>query len=569
MRIIRITFVALGLLITALLALGWRCYDLQQLKSHQYADRFASQRLLRTSKYPQRGAILDSRGRVLAASNSSKVIFADSVIITDANDTAKKLASIVNIHTSDIFESIIHADALRPRILADANEWQCSQARKIYGIGVESRWVRYYPTGRLMANIIGFVSPPPFSRGLEGIEFQYDDKLSGTPACNVFYKDVHRRPIRPKEINGSPVDGYGLVLTIDATIQKFVRDELVKQYEAYEAESAVAVVAVPQTGEILAMVSLPDFDPADVCRTDPNLFVSGAVIDGFEPGSIIKPVVMAIAMDAGEVRKRETIFCENGTYGGRGSGFGTIHEYRKPFGDLTPKEILINSSNIGMAKIGQRLGAQKLYDGLRMFGFGKTVDIELPCASRALGQLREPEFWTGYSITRVPYGQEISVTAMQLIRAYCILGNGGKLVEPYLVKAIVDSDGKTVKINHPTPPVAYVVKPEIAKWIISDAMAAVVNEGTGKRAKLEKWQVFGKTGTANIYDPAIRTYSDTDYIASFICGAPAENPEIIVLVSIRKPNKKLGNGYTGGVVASPVAAKIIEKTLTYLEKLKI
>lgn len=568
MRITGITVTVLFLLIASLLALGGRCFDLQHLRSEQYADRSANQRLLRTSRYPQRGVILDSRGRVVAGSNEIQVVFADSVVIKDPNETATRLASIARVHTLDIFDKIVRSDDLRPQIIPDANESQCSQARKIHGVGVETRWIRYYPTGRLMANIVGFVSPPPFSRGLEGIEFRFDEQLSGSPSSSVFYKDVYRRPIRPKEQIGSLSDGVGVVLTIDTTIQKFVRDALLERIEEYRAESGIAVVARAQTGEILAMVSLPDFDPAETSATDPNLFVSSAVIDAFEPGSIMKPLVIAIALDIGALRKSETIFCENGTYGGRGSGFGTIREYRGGFGDLTPKEILIKSSNIGMAKIGQRLGAKKLYDKLQLLGFGKPVDIELPCASRAVGQLREPSQWNEYSVTRVPYGQEISVTAMQLIRAYCTLASGGHLIEPYLVKAVVDSNGEISELKRPTPPVACVIEEDIADWIIGDAMAAVVNEGTGKRAKLEKWQVFGKTGTANIYDPALGTYSDTDYVASFISGAPAEDPEIIVLVSIRKPDKSLGKGYTGGVIASPVAAKIIEKTLTYLEKLR-
>lgn len=568
MRITGITMAVLLLMIASLFALGGRCFDLQHLRSEHYADRSANQRLLRTSRYPQRGVILDCRGRVIAGSNETQVVYADSVVIKDANEAALKLASVAKVHALDIFDKIVRSDELRPPIIADANESQCSQARKIHGVGVETRWVRYYPTGRLMANIVGFVSPPPFSRGLEGIEFQFDKELSGSSSSSVFYKDVFRRPIRPKEHTGSLSDGVGVVLTIDTTIQKFAQDELSERMEEYRAESGIAIVAQAKTGEILAMVSLPDFDPAHTAGTDPNLFVGGAVIDTFEPGSIMKPLVMAIALDVGAVRKNERIFCENGRYGGRGSGFGVIGEYRGGFGDLTPKEILIKSSNIGMAKIGQRLGAEKLCKKLKMFGFGRPVDIELPCANRAVGQLREPALWNEYSVTRVPYGQEISVTATQLIRAYCILANGGRLLEPYLVKAIVDHNGEITDLNRPTPPVAYVVEKDVADWIVGDAMAAVVNEGTGKRAKLEKWQVFGKTGTANVYDPAIHRYSETDYVASFISGAPAEDPEIIVLVSIRKPDKSLGKGYTGGVVASPVAARIIERTLTYIEKLR-
>jgi cell division protein FtsI (penicillin-binding protein 3) len=217
-----------------------------------------------------------------------------------------------------------------------------------------------------------------------------------------------------------------------------------------------------------------------------------------------------------------------------------------------------------MAKIGQRLGKDRLYKGLKLFGFGTKTGIELP--GEVDGLLRPPDTWDGYSITRIPFGQEICITSMQLVRAFCILANGGRLVRPFLVRAIVDNDGNITVLKRPPPPVGYIVKPEVAKWVVTEALTGVVNDvgGTGKRAQLEKWQVFGKTGTANIALSDSRGYSDQDYVASFIAGAPADDPAIIVLVSIRKPNRSLGKGYTGGTVASPVAAKIIEKTLTYL-----
>lgn len=169
-------------------------------------------------------------------------------------------------------------------------------------------------------------------------------------------------------------------------------------------------------------------------------------------------------------------------------------------------------------------------------------------------------------MTRIPFGQEISVTAIQMIRAFCILANGGRPVRPFVVRATIGNDGEIIKLKRPPPTIGFVISPQVARWIVSDAMVGVVNEGTGRRAKLKKWQVFGKTGTANIAKADSRGYSEKDYVASFIAGAPAEEPAVVVLVSIRKPNVSLGKGYTGGAVASPVAAKILEKTLTYLEK---
>jgi cell division protein FtsI (penicillin-binding protein 3) len=534
------------------------CFYLQHFKNDHYADLCIKQQV-QTQLQPQRGVILDCRGRVLAASNKIQTIFAEPRIIEDAKETSSELAPIVDMGAHIICQMILESrnpGFVKIKTTTDANE--CSTADGIDGIGVLSEWRRHYPMGNLAANVVGFTSLD--NRGLEGIELKYDKELSGSAAKNIFFADVNRRPIRAKQQEGILTNGKGIILTIDATIQQFARDELFKQYKNYEAEAAVAIVAEPKTGAILGMVSLPDFDPADIRTTDPNNFRSRAITDWYEPGSIIKPVVVSIALEAGVVNKTEKIFCENGNY--RGRGFGRIGEYRRGFGNLTVKEILINSSNIGMAKIGQRLGKDRLYKGLKLFGFGTRTGVELP--GEVNGLLRPAHTWDGYSITRIPFGQEICVTGMQLVRAFCILANGGRLVRPFLVRAIVDNDGNITVLKRPPPPVGYIVKPEVAKWVVSEAMVAVVNEGTGKRARLEKWKVFGKTGTANIAMSNARGYSNQDYVASFVAGAPADDPAIVVLVSIRKPNRSLGKGYTGGSVASPVAAKIIEKTLTYL-----
>jgi len=540
------------------LALGVRCFYLQYFKSNHYIDLCDKQEVY-TRIQPQRGVILDCRGRVLAASNKIQTIFAEPRSIEDAKETSSKLAPIVDIGAHIICQEILESHNpgfVKIKTTADVNE--CNAARNIFGIGVQSEWQRHYPMGNLAANVVGFTSLD--NQGLEGIELKYDKELSGSSARNIFFADVYRRPIRAKQQEGILTNGQGIILTIDATIQQFARDELYKQYKNYEAEAAVAVVAEPKTGAILAMVSLPDFDPADIRTTDPNNFRSRVITDWYEPGSIIKPVVVSIALENGVVNKTEKIFCENGNY--HGKGFGRIGEYRRGFGDLTVKEILINSSNIGMAKIGQRLGKDRLYEGLKLFGFGTKTGVELP--GEVDGLLRPANTWDGYSITRIPFGQEICVTAMQLVRAFCILANGGRLVRPFLVRAIVDNEGNITVLKRPPPPVGYIVKPEVAKWVVSQAMVAVVKEGTGKRAQLEKWKVAGKTGTANIALSNARGYSDKNYVASFVAGAPADDPAIIVLVSVRRPNRSLGKGYTGGSVAAPVAAKIIEKTLTYL-----
>jgi cell division protein FtsI/penicillin-binding protein 2 len=566
-RQLKTIVVIMSLVIVAFFALAGRCVYLQ----HNLADYYAEKCMIQQRAYlplePQRGAILDTRGRLLAASHQIRTIFAEPRIIQDPKETATRLAPVLDMGAHEICKLIV--DSNNPGYVSlkkDATVVQCEASRQVYGVGIEYDWRRQYPMGRLAAHIVGFTSRDNY--GLAGVEYTFDRDLRGRGAKHTFLVDVKRRPLAfcladEQDDNDMPIHGAGIILTLDATIQQFTREALYSQYKEFEAESAVAMVADPYTGEILAMVTLPDFDPTDsakIAQKQPELFTNRLLTDQYEPGSIIKPVVAAIALDTKVMNRYEAIFCENGNY--RGKGFGRIGEYRRGFGDLTLREILMNSSNIGMAKIGQRLGATRLYEGLTLFGFGRKVGVELP--GEAEGLLRPPSQWTGYSITRIPFGQEISVTGLQMLRAFCMLANGGRLVHPYIVKSLVRSDGMVVDMRPSTLRVGYVIKPEVAKWVVQDAMTAVVNErnGTGSRAKLAKWTVFGKTGTAQIAKDGV--YLDKAYVASFIAGAPASNPRVVVLISIRRPNVVLKKGYTGGTVAAPVAATILEKTLTYL-----
>lgn len=563
----RIAIVGLvSLLIAAFIGLGGRCYHLQTTAADHYAQLSLRQQCSYLPLEPQRGAILDCRGRVLAASNQIAIIFADPGEIEDPKETANALAPILNVGAHEICKRITESSSPRYAVLTrGADARQCDSARGLRGIGVQYGWRRHYPTARLAAHVVGYTSRD--NRGLGGIEHRFDTELRGEGAQHAFFVDVHGRPLsfcvaKGTGDNSVPINGNGIILTLDATIQQFAREELLKQYREYDAESALAIVADPRTGAILAMVSLPDFDPGDIGRANPDHFLNHVLTDQFEPGSMIKPIVASIALDTGVVNRYETIFCENGNY--RGRGFGRIGEFDKGFGDLTLQGILVNSSNIGMAKIGQRLGAERLYEGLTLFGFGKRIGFDVP--GEAEGLLRDPSTWTGYSITRIPFGQEISVTALQMVRAYCMLANDGRLVHLHLVKALVKPDGSMEDIRPPALRVGYIIKPEVAKWVITEALTAVVNEGTGRRAQLERWQVFGKTGTAQLARRDERGYEPKAYVVSFICGAPAEDPRVVVLVSIRRPNWAIQKRFTGGgAVASPVAAAILEKTMTYLE----
>jgi cell division protein FtsI/penicillin-binding protein 2 len=566
MKSIRIT-VAAGLAVIAIfVCLLGRCFYVQVYKADEYERSARRQQQAMVKETGCRGIILDARARALAASNRVDVVYVDPQVLKDPRGAAVKLAPILALPIEEVESRMTSGLSNRFRkidIVRDPKQTEAIEKLKIAGLGVQSGWQRYYTTNSLACHVVGFTDVD--GKGLAGVELQYDRDLTGSEQEEIFLADAIRRPIRLKEQKNEAKDGQSLMLTIDASIQEFARQEVVAQVKDFEAESGVAVVMDPHTGAVLAMVSWPDFDgnlaghaPADVLR-------NRVLTDPYEPGSIFKPLVVAAALDAGVITPSTIIDCEHGNY--HGKGFGTIGEYSNhAYGNMTPKEILIESSNIGMAKIGQKMGAKKLYNGLALLGIGRKTGIDLP--GEGEGVLWPSEKWTGYSVTRIPFGQEVSVTALQMIRGFCTLANDGKPVTPYVVQQWIEKDAEgqahVVKYKNPDPPTSFVVKPEVARWVVREALVGVVKEGTGKKAALKKWQVFGKTGTANIANAASRGYAE-NYIASFIGGAPAENPKVVVMVSIRKPNRKLGKGYTGGAVAAPVVGKILDRTLTYME----
>lgn len=563
--------IGIGLLLIIVFGLlSWRVFYLQYCRADTYLAQSYEGTHAHVPDLPQRGRIMDSRGRVLAASNKVLTVFIDPSQLLhwdDVMEMACLLQPILEIPAPDICD-IVHEKirSFYVPIKAGITEQERRAIRqaRLKGVGIESKWERYIPMEQLTSHIVGFIGgtddpASPDKVGLAGIERRYDSFLRGAKGHRVLLVDARRFPIGSDPQQTVEVkNGSSLVLTIDSTIQEFARSALMKQYTDYQAESATAIVMNPWNGAILAFVSLPDYNPSQFSKADPDTMRNRALTDPFEPGSIFKPIVAALALDGGFVGYDEQIYCENGNYAKYRIGEWAGHS----FGNLTVKEILTQSSNIGMAKIGQKMGKKNLYEGLRMFGFGARTGIDLPAENPGL--LKPTADWSSYTVTRIPYGHEISITAIQMIRAIAILANGGSPVMPHLVRAVTDEKGVVEQMAKKSSLAGQLIKSEVAHWIVRQALTNVVNEGTGKQAALEKWQAFGKTGTANI---AVNgRYDTTNYTASFVGGAPAENPAVVVLVSIRKPNKALGKGYSGGRVAAPVFREIMQNTLTYIEK---
>jgi len=303
------------------------------------------------------------------------------------------------------------------------------------------------------------------------------------------------------------------------------------------------------------MASVPDFNPNRFNSAGAASRTNRAIVVPYEPGSALKPIFAAAAVDAGVVGYQSEIFCEDGVYHAHRGG--RISDHGHHYGWLTLTDVVVKSSNIGMAKVGEMLGNEAMYEIARRFGFGEPTGIDLPGESG--GILRPLAKWDTYSLRRIPFGQEISTTALQVTMAFAALANGGALLQPQIVDRIVDASGRSVYEAQPSV-VRRVISPQSSAQSL-DVLRQVVERGTGRACKMDKWTSFGKTGTAQIPGPG--GYVDGAYTGSFVGGAPASRPRAVCLISIYWPDR--AKGYYGSVVAAPYVKDVLSKTLTYLD----
>jgi cell division protein FtsI (penicillin-binding protein 3) len=356
-----------------------------------------------------------------------------------------------------------------------------------------------------------------------------------------------------------PHAGRSLRLSLDLVIQSIAEEELEERCLAYDAPQGQLIVMQPHTGEILAMANYPRFDPRDLSKASPEDWRNRCVTDAFEPGSTFKPFVWSLATEGGLAEPAEIIDCTSG--GVYYSDEGRRLRDSKAMGRITWEEVLSHSSNIGMAKVAQRTDADRLHAMVSAFGFGRPTGSGLP--GEIGGLLRPAEQWTHYSMTSIPMGQEIAVTALQMVRGYATLVNGGRLVRPSILA--VDEP----MLEELTPPrsaggwsiIQRVISGETSA-LVCRAMRRSVLAGTGRRARSRLYPLFGKTGTSQIPDLVRGGYRDRAYVASFIAGAPYHAPELVVGCFIHEPNPK--KGYYGGLVSGPVVKNVIERSLSYL-----
>ena len=569
----------LGVLTCLLLVVMGRCWLLQYYECDWARQRADRQQRLIIPQSARRGLIVDCKGNKLAVSVRSSSVAVDPSIIWDLQSVAKSLAVALEIDEGRLIANLEAAGGRKfvwvKRFVEDDQADQVGQLA-IRGVILVSEWQRRYPMGRLGGHVLGFTDID--GKGLEGIEARYDEHLLGKSGKFVCRSDALRRPIGLADECSTGQVGRTVVLTMDAFIQECLERQLAATVEKFAAENALGIVMDPWTGYVLAMANEPGIDPAGAKRADQSVRRNRTLTDPVEPGSIFKPFTVAAALDGGFVTAKQRIDCLDGPYTGK--GIGTIREYKRYFGKITVAEVIAHSSNIGAAKIAQRMGKRYFHRMIEAFGFGSKTGIDASGEGAGiLVPLRQWK-WGQYALTRAAYGQgPVATTPIQLIRAFCCFANGGRLVKPRLVRWVLDGDqvvkdcategvdtaGGTVQAGRPSEP-GRVISSRVARQMAEEMLTGVVNRpgATAYNAYLEGYEVFGKTGTAQIAKSDERGYEEGQYISSFIAGAPASEPRICVLVMVRRPDRSLGLGYTGGQVAAPAVREIIRETLAYL-----
>jgi cell division protein FtsI (penicillin-binding protein 3) len=502
-----------------------------------------------------RGQILDRHERPLATSIRLTSVFADPRHVKNPLWTAKKLSPLLSVPVDRLAGKLSQRDRGFVWLARRIPNQAAAQIRnlKLPGVDVVKESQRVYPQGYLASHLLGFAGLD--SKGLEGLELAFDKVLQGQAGWRWLSRDARRRPLGTwAAAEVAPRDGLELVLTLDTTLQFVAEQALEKAFRKYRAQGGSIVVMNPATGEILALANRPTFDPNQFGQERPEIRRNRAITDTFEPGSVFKIVTAAVALGKGLVAPGDSFYCEQGAF--RVAGGHILHDYH-PYGRLTFREVITHSSNIGTVKVAMKIGPQALYDGIRAFGFGVPTGIELP--GEVGGTARPPSQWSKLSITAIPMGQEVAVTALQLAQGMSVLANGGYLVKPWLVKEIRHPEGAVVKRSQPTP-VRKVLEEKVARTL-KEILAGVVEEGTGKMAQVAGVRTAGKTGTAQKVEPG-GTYSQSRYVASFVGFAPVENPKLVIAVILDEPQPI----HFGGVVSAPVFREVVGQSLGYLEE---
>ncbi len=546
------TLVFAAFVACAFLGILVRLSYLQLVKHDEYSRLAESQHAKTIALKPKRGPIVDRTGQVLAESSAAESLFALPHRIDDIPRLARRLAPILGDPASEIGKRMdaskrfVWVKRKLPPAVAQA-------VRELHdpGLGFLQESLRLYPSRELAAQVVGFEGLD--GKGLGGVEQVWDHHLAGAEGRALVERDALGRDVTgaPAVLKAS-VPGQGVALTIDATLQYLAEKEVEAAWQRTRSKAAMAVMMDPRTGEILALAIRPTFNPNAFATATDEQRRNRAITDPFEPGSTFKVIMAAAALEEGVVKPTDRFYGENGKIK---VATAVISDW-KPFGWLTFSEVLQNSSNVGSIKAGTLLGKERYYRYITAFGFGQPVGLGLPGESR--GQLRAPAKWSALSLATMSIGQEISVTAVQILSAFAAVANGGRLMQPQIVRAVLDAQGREASVFE-SKAIRQVISPETARELTT-IMTAVVREGTGHNAAIPGYDVAGKTGTAQKMDPATRRYSHAPGILSFVGFAPADDPRMAMIVLLDEPK----NEKWGSEAAAPIFAAIGREALRHM-----
>ncbi len=499
----------------------------------------------------ERGIFYDRKNEILAYTKDDISFYADSRMLRkhpkNEKKIARKLSRIFNTNKNKYISLINHSKGnvcLEKKV--PKNKALLLDNFVVDGFFKTADYTRVYPYKNITSHILGYVDKQ--SVGRAGLEKKYDNMLKGIDGELYIENDAIGKTVSIDfDKSTSPVPGYSFQLTIDKVYQKILVNELSKGIQEYKAKSGIGIIANPHTGEILAMANVPDYDPNEYSKYSNFERRNRALTDTYEPGSTMKSVVLSLLLDKNLTNENKVINTENGVYRIKGAWIRDTHKFDR----LTVKEILEESSNVGIVKLSDKINDNDFYKGLRDFGFGNLTSIDMPGETR--GYLKKPDQFSGISKAFISHGYEISVTPIQMIMAYSAIINGGILYKPYILKEIIGPQKKIVKEFTPQK-IRRVISESTSKRM-RKILLGVVEEGTGIKAQQDNIYVGGKTGTTQkIVDGK---YSSKEYNSSFIGFFPVDNPEIICFVLLDAPQV----GRYGGQAAAPIFKNITSKIL--------
>lgn len=527
---------------------------IQLVKAEDYRKLAFDQQNRTVDVDGRRGTIYDRKMRVLAGSASAETIVAFPRQIDDKEHTAKELAGVLDMEYDRVLELISsNRAAIFVQRTADEDTAQRVRGLGLKGINFTPESKRFYPNGNLLSQVLGFVG---VDQGWSGLEIKYEEILKGKPGKLMFLSDGRGFRIPQGIQQYIPSDeGHDLILTVDEYLQFILEREMNRAMLEFQPLRAMAVAVNPQTGEILAITSKPDFDPNHYVEYSKETWQISPISNTFEPGSTFKLVTLSTAIEQGVYNMTEGFFC-SGSYRVGGHSIGCWTRSRGGHGSISFLNVVLSSCNPGFITLGNRIGGDTLLEYIRAFGFGQRSGIDLP--GESTGIIFRPEQFGPVELATTSFGQGVSVTPLQQVMAVSAMINGGNLMQPYIVKEVRTPDGNVVQENKPTV-VRRVISPETSEQV-KHIMELVVEEGSGKNAAVPGYRFGGKTGTAQKVGPGGR-YISNEYIVSFLGFFPMENPEVLLYIAVDSAKKGI---QFGSQISAPIFQRVVKDYLNYL-----